>query len=598
MTAPIHVTPRPVNRPPDFWTFWGHSFFQYNFGTRSQAGRADSQLRSALDIEFNNVVNHATNGAKLINDGLAQGGFGRVLQNITGSQLNAPYVSSGGGAHLMCWGINDLGTHGDSAQVRTAFGYALRMAISRARMSTLREDNYSGAAGTGVIAYGAGFTNSGFTWDFSSGISTRTCATTTAATVTITLPTDYDGSPVTLLFTAGPGDDGGIVTFSGTAGVTGTLDVSNIMPGASLTRSPVPKRITNLTSANAGQTIVCTVTSLDASGNVDFDCYWIEGTTPPPVLVCGLNKMNSAGWDIYALLAGNSDSVNNAFVDTWNAMIRGVIAEFDSMVQYVDLDAALDATGLGVHPDYPTLSFDGLHPTEFGAGRIADAVLAAVGRLRPTTPIGNTAHFNPQSARSAPITQPYRSTFWYTSETTGGNAGTAYTPVSGDVWAMPFWVSGGQMQVTRWSMERLGGTVATTVFMVIFDDRQLRGYPQYMHAQPANSTALSIGFGAGIFTSSLTPGANGYILQPLDPGLYWLAVKFVAVGTGVTWRTLAGQSRWLPNLSDTGGGNTLVNSYKLTGQGTGAFSGLFTQGAVKSNNCPFIGLQMTNLGQP
>lgn len=586
----------PVQRPPDFWTIYGHSYFQYNFGTRSQAGRADSQFRSALDIEFNNIINHATNGAKLVNDGLAQGGFGRVLQNITGSQLRAPYVAQGG-AYLFCWGINDLGTHGDSAQIRTAWEYALRTVISRARMSTLRDNDYTGAAGTGVITYGAGFTSSPFTWDASSGVSTHTCTSTTNATVTITLPTDYTGAPITLLFIAQPGNDGGIVTFSGTAGVTGTLDVSNIMPLASLTRSPVPRRITNLTSANAGQTIICTVTSLDAGGNVDFDGYWIESETPPPVLVCGMNKMNDNGWDIYTLLAGNTSSVNNAFVDTWNAVTQSVIAEFDSMVQYVDLDAALDAATLGVHAKTPTLSFDGLHPNEFGAGRIADACLAATNRLRPTTILGPTAQLNPQSGRSAALTQPYRNTFWYTAETTGGNNGTAYVAVAQDVWSIPFWVSGGQMQVTQWSVEKTAQSgVAPTIFMVIHDDRQLRGYPQYMHAQPANGTALSIGTGTGVFASSTTPGANGYILQPLDPGLYWLTIKIVTIGTSFSLRTLAGQSRWLPNLTASGGGNVLVNGYKLTGQGTGPFSGLFTQGATQNNFAPVIGLKMQQLG--
>lgn len=585
----------PVVRPPDFWTIYGHSYFQYNFGTRSQAGRADAQFRSALDIEFNNIVNHSTNGARLLMSGLDQGGFGRVLQNITGSQLRAPYVAQGG-AYLFCWGVNDLGAYGDTAQTRLAWQYALRTVISRARMSTLRDNDYSGAAGTGVIAYGAGFTSAPFTWDYTSGLNMHTATSTTNANITITLPTDYTGAPITLLFITQPGNVGGVVTFSGTAGITGTLDVSDVMPLASLARSPVPKRITTLTSANAGQTIIITVTSLDGSGSVNFDGYWIESETPPPVLVCGINKMNDNGWDVYPLLTGNTAAVNNAFVDTWNALTLGVIAEFDSMVQYVDLDAAIDAATLGVHTKTPTLSFDGLHPNEFGAGRIADACLSAVNRLRPTTILGPTAQLNPQSGRSAALTQPYRDTFWYTSETTGGTAGTAYTPVSGDVFAIPFWVSGGQMQVTQWSMERLGGTVATTVFMVIFDDRQLRGYPQYMHAQPANSTALSVGFGAGIFTSTTTPGSNGYILQPLDPGLYWAAVKFVATGTGVTWRTLAGQSRWLPNLSNSGGGNVLVNGYKLTGQGTGAFSGLFTQGATQVNFCPIIGLKMQQLG--
>lgn len=586
----------PVVRPPDFWTIYGHSYFQYNFGTRSQAGRADSQFRSALDIEFNNIINHSTNGAKLLNDGLAQGGFGRVLQNITGSQFNAPYVAQGG-AYLLCWGINDLGTHGDTAQTRLAWQYALRTVISRARMSTLRDNDYSGAAGTGVIAYGGGFTSSPFTWDFSSGINTHTATVVGSATVTITLPTDYTGAPVTLLFIAQPGNDGGVITFSGTAGITGTLDVSDIMPAASLTRSPVPKRITTLTSANAGQTIIATMSSVDAGGNVDFDGYWIESETPPPVLVCGMNKMNDNGWDIYALLAANSSAVNNAFVDTWNALTLGVIAEFDSMVQYVDLDAAIDAATLGVHAKTPTLAFDGLHPNEFGAGRIADACLSAVNRLRPTTILGPTAQLNPQSGRSAALTQPYRHGFWYTAETTGGTGGTAYTAVAQDVWSIPFWVSGGQMQVTQWSVEKVANnTVAPTVFMVIHDDRQLRGYPQYMHAQPANSTALSLGIGAGIFTSTLTPGNNGYILQPLDPGLYWLTIKIVVPGTATTLRSLGGQSRWIPNLTNTGGGNINVTGYKLTGQGTGPFSGLFTQGATQTTFAPYIGLKMQQLG--
>jgi hypothetical protein len=588
------ISSPPIVRPPDFWTIYGHSYFQYNFGTRSQAGRADSQFRSALDIEFNNIINHSTNGARLLMSGLDQGGFGRVLQNITGSQQRAPYVAQGG-AYLYCWGVNDLGAYGDTTQTRLAWQYALRTVISRARMSTLRDNDYSGAAGTGVIAY-SGFASAPFTWDYTSGLNMHT-STTTTNTVTITLPTDYTGAPITLLFITQPGNVGGVVTFSGTAGVTGTLDVSDVMPLATLARSPVPKRITTLTSANAGQTIIITVTSLDASGSVNFDGYWIESETPPPVLVCGMNKMNDNGWDVYPLLTGNTAAVNNAFVDTWNALTLGVIAEFDSMVQYVDLDAAIDAAGLGVHAKTPTLSFDGLHPNEFGAGRIADACLSAVNRLRPTTILGPTAQLNPQSGRSAALTQPYRDTFWYCTETTGGNNGTAYTAVAQDVWAVPFWVSGGQMQVTQWSMEKVANvTTAPTVFMAIFDDRQLRGYPQYMHAQPANSTALSLGIGVGTFTSTTTPGNNGYILQPLDPGLYWLAIKIVVAGGSTTFRSLAGQSRWLPNLSNTGAGNVLVNGYKLTGQGTGAFSGLFTQGATQSNFAPYIGLKMQQLG--
>lgn len=592
------VTSPPVQRVPDFWRIFGHSFFQHTFGTRTQAGRADSAVRSLFDIEFNNWFNHSQNGAKLMNEGLPQGGWARVLQNITGSpSVNAvePWVAQGG-CTLFCYGINDLGHAGDDAQYRTAFEYALRMVISRARMSSLREDNTTASASQGSIVYGAGWTQLAFAWDFASGQTIRQCVTTTAATITITIPAGYDGSAICLMFACNPGVLGGTITFSGTAGITGTHVVSNIQPGAQAQRSPRPKRITTLTSANAGQTIICTTTQIDASGVLYFDGYWVEAVAPPPVLVCDITKLTSVGYDVYPALASNSDSVNHAAVDVWNGVIRSVVAEFDSMVQVVETDAAIDTVGgLAAHAVYPTMSFDGLHPSEFGAARIAGAVADAVQRLRPTSPLGAPAHLNPPSARSSALTQPYRDGSWYTTETTGGNSGTAYTCVSGDMWAIPFFISQGTMQITQWSVEKVTSTVATTVFMAIYDDRQLRGYPQYQHVTPANTTALTLVGSPGIFTSVTSPG-NGYILHPIDPGLYWIVIKIVTAGT-TTLRTLAGQSRWMPNLSTSGGGNVLFNGYKLTGQGTGVMPGYFMTGGVASNFAPYIGLKMQNIGE-
>lgn len=596
--------PQATYQSPDFYNVYGHSYWQYNFGTRTQAGRADALFRAMLDIEFTNFVGHATNGARLSVEGLPQGGFGRLLQNVNGSQMGAPYAAQGG-AYLLGWGINDLGYNTDTQQMRDSYAYCLRAMISRCRMSTLRDNNYAGAAGTGVITYGASWTSTGFTWDWASGTTVHQC--TTAAndashTITITLPTDYTGTPITVQFNTNPGVVGGTITWGGTAGVTGTSVISNIQPAASLNHAPFCRRITTLTSANAGQTITMVMTQVDAGGIVYFDGYWIESTTPGPVLVCNIAKLTSTGYAVYPT------PPTDAQVDTWNTMISGVVAEFDSMVQLVDVDAAIDKANLGTLASGPTLASDGLHPTEFGAARIADKCVDAVRRLRPTTIYGPTAHINPQSARSAALVQPYYTggpitgvtSKWYTTETSAPTqtAGTAYTCVSGDMWAMPFYVSQGQMQATQWCVEKVTSTVATTVFMCIFDDRQYRGYPQYIHANPANSTALSIVASVGVFTSSTTPGANGYLLQPLDPGLYWLVLKIVTAGT-TTLRTLTGQSRWMPNLvAASGAGNVSYNAYKLTGQGTGAMSGSFPSGGVESTNCPYIGLKLNWLGQP
>jgi hypothetical protein len=398
------ITPVIPARVPDFWYVFGHSWCQYNFVTRSQAGRMDGAVRSMLDIEFNNWINHCANGAVVFSEGQFRGGWSRLANSRTATQFNN-YVSptcAMGGATLLVYGINDLGFAGDDAQYRTAFGNILSLMISRSRVSVWRDDNSTATSAQGGLAYGSNWTNAAATDDFSSGSTVRQCvATGVNSTITITLPTDYKGSPIGLCFNTTGGVTGGTITFGGTAGVTGTLSVSNIVPAAILTRSPKFHRITTLTSANASQTITMNMSAVDASGVIYFDGWWLEALTPPPVIVCNIAKLPDVGYDVYAPLAANSSSVNHAFVDTWNGVIQTAVNAFDSMVQIADMDAAIDTVGgLGAHAITPTMGFDGLHPTEFGASRMAVEVLKAVDRLRPTTILGASQN-HPQSKRSA-----------------------------------------------------------------------------------------------------------------------------------------------------------------------------------------------------
>lgn len=567
------VATRTTYPNPDFWNVFGHSYFQFSFGSVDQSGRTDSIVRSTLDIEFTNWRNRAVPSSRLIIEGRAQGGFARVLQErVPNVGRGKPYVGEGGGT-ILCYGINDLGYVGNTTQIRTAFQHALRMAISRVRASTLYENDYQVGTRT---TYGAGFTSAGFTSDFSSGNSIHAATTTTSATVTMTLPADYQGEPVVIAFTGAGGVAGGTVTFSGTAGVTGTLSTSNIMPSAALSHGIIVRRITNLTTSNAGQTIIATVTAVDASGAVFFDCWWLEAKTPPPIIVCNVARLTSTGYSSYPNVSTDTDVAN------LNSDIASVVAEFDSMVQIADLDGAIGG-------DATLLASDGIHPNELGAAKAADAVLAAVRRLSPTGP-GVATNFNVASPRSGGIIKPRISGRWYTTEYRA--AGSNYTPVVGHAFAIPFVVCQGRERYIRMGMRlATAGSVAGTIRWGVYDDVGWSGYPQCLVIEPsASGGALSVGTTVGLVQNPAS--GSGSLAQALDPGLYWLSMLVVTAGTGQAYETLAGPVPLImPQLDATAARITPVG-WQLTGQTTTALSNVFTAGASPVDNCPTVAMQL------
>jgi hypothetical protein len=580
--------PAALTSNPAFWRLWGHSYMQHGFGPRLQSGRIDAFFRAMLGLEYGDFYNFAVTGARLSVEGRSQGGFARILNNCVqdapSTGPSGPAVS-GTGAHLNVYGINDLGFNGPTAQYNAAYGQAARAVISRQRMSWLRPNAWAGSAGTGVYAYGAGFINTATNGEYTTGLSSRNSTATgtvvaTGSTITFTLASDYNGEVIASLWIANPGVAGATITKSGTAGVTGTFSTSNIMVSGSLNHSPVCDRIKGLTAANAGQTIVYTVTSTDSGATTQFDSIWGEALNPPPVLWCNTARLTATGYAIYGTI-GDPD------VLAFNAIMPPILAEFDGMVQLVDIDAAIGK-------DPTALIYDGLHPNELGAARVADAIVAALGNCTSSTAskYGLTANLQSPGPRSGPDIIPHRSGFWHTA--VNGGIGTANTPAANDLWALPLLVTSSGRRIIQWSYESVTGTVAPTAWFAIYDDRAYSGFPCDKYVDTTPSTAVTLTTGTAIFNSSLTGGVSGNISQPVDPGLYWLVVQFATIGTSTTCRTIKGGSQYMPNLATTGGAfgaTSLPIGYKLAGAAAGPLPKTFPTTAVLIDNVPMIGVK-------
>jgi len=561
---------------PSVWNAWGHSYMQYVIGTQWPQGRLDDAAKRMMKVNAGDWRNFAIPGAHLIQDGVINAGWARVMQetsknNIGGTVHGKPYYPDGG-AHLFVYGINDLGSiTATQAQILSAYQNALRAVIAKVRCSVVFLNNYGGS---GAATYGAGFTSTANTSEFSSGTTLRDATTTTAATVTITLPSDYTGQTVVVQFIADAGAAGGTVTFSGTAGVTGTLSTSSIVPSGAAVKVPVVRRITGLSAANAGQTIIMTVTALDAGGKVRFDYWGLEADLPNPVIITNIARITNYG--AYTNSFGDSD------INTANIGIQSVVNEFDGMVQIADLDGALNK-------DSRYFASDGLHPNEWGALRAAHAIYAAVGTLVPTTTY-TQASMQTVVPTAGYARKPRRFNTFYGPEFL--NFGTAAAlGASGDIMFMPYIVTEGQEIYTQVALfQQAAGTTSTVVAFGLYDDPKWEGYPQTLW-----STGASVGNFTLTLAGAATKAQSGYYWAP-DPGLWWIAVKVITVGTGQTFDIVNGPDLTgiMPRSGTTDGSGTFTSrqgmAWQLTGQGTGALPSVAPTGATLLGTAPRIGL--------
>lgn len=565
---------------PDYWSTFGHSYFQYVLGTFYQYGRADSLFRARMDVEYTNWRNFAVNGSRLIQEGRSGGGWARIMQEITKPQrTTAPYAPDGG-AFVFCHGINDIGSIPGSTQVqiRAMYAEALRASISRCRGSVYFDNTYTAVTRT---TFGAGFTalSSGVANFSSSSGTLRQATATTNATITITLPSDYSGQTVAVQFIAiASATVGGTFTIGGTALQTGTFTTIGMVPASAATHVPMVKRFTGLTSANAGQTITFTATTVTTQ--VLYDSWWLETLTPQPVLVLNTARLVGTGYSGYANVIGDTD------VTALNGTVLSVVNEFDGMVQYCDMDATMNK-------DVSLFASDGLHPNETGAARIVDALILGLQKIVLSSAFFPTQNVNTPAPRAGVLRKPRASGLYFGTE--AAEPVTSYVPVVGDLFATPFPITEGKEQYNRAAFRLANGGAATaaTIRYGIFDDPKWSAYPDCQIAEATTAGALSLGTTAGIVQNP--PTGTGSIFWTMDPGLYWLVVLIVTAGNNQVLEAIVGPDGFniVPQLNpgDLSNSSTPIG-WVIGGQPTTALPTVFPTGAFVTQSAPKMALQV------
>jgi hypothetical protein len=410
----------------------------------------------------------------------------------------------------------------------------------------------------------------------------------------MTLPADYKGEPVCFAFLRNSDSTGVTITWSGTALSSHALNGTTFNTGQGIeaafsTFGYQVKRVVGLTSANASQTIILTTTARDGgTGSGFFDGAWLESLTPAPVIVCNVSRPTTAGYAALAAFSTKwtsadsaSEAAHDANVVSYNADLLTMTQEFDAMVQIADCDSIVGKVAAAFS--------DGLHPNEYGAGQIVDAMVAAIDRLSPpVTASSSSICFNPPSPRVAGRRKPRVVNNWYTAEYQAITG--TYTPVAGHMIAIPFEISESREQFNQLSMETaVAGSASGTIRWGIYEDVNWDGYPGELLAgmDISSGGAFTITVATGVKTSATF--STAFVA---DPGMYWLVMKIDTAGTGQTYRSITGPNNLMPNLTTTGLG--IAGGYVgwlATGVATGVLPGSFPAGAALMQGPPYIGIK-------
>jgi hypothetical protein len=499
-------------------TAWGTSWgigYPSEYLDLSRNGTVMSRFASMLGTAPSDTRLNAHGGSILTGTGIAKGGWASVFQfhnpvtTMDGNPTVSPHpvFNPAYGIHIFMSGINDMGSVDKTSVGRNAFKLALAGVIAKLRLAVVYEDTDT----ANTIAY-AGFGTTITSVDENSGAGYHQ-SNTNGDTVTVTLPADFPGGTVTLFFiglAAGAGT-GATVTFSGSApGATGTITLFN-KGITSAHKAPVIKRITGLTAADAGKTIIGTVSGIGAGDFVNFDCWGVEAATPSLLLIGSISKLPSYSTLFWPQALTNTD------VDNWNSDIQSVIATFDQYVRYVDLVQTVNAANL--------VSTDTVagHPNGEGYRRIAKAFYDSyVSANLSAVEVGG---YHSRTIGPVDLWGRVRSAFWYgatgpaTTRQFSANGECVYHPI-----LIPRPVVVGQIGAEI--VTAASGGTPTLRFGIMAD--------YYTDMHPGQSLfELSV-------SATGTGWVGGVVAKLLQPGVYWLACA--AQGGATTQAIMRGMS--------------------------------------------------------
>jgi hypothetical protein len=341
---------------------WTHSYGQLSgipgaggLGGNERAGNFTRRFAAALGIPSSEILLIGKSGAQAgspeIGASGEQQGVGAILRWWSPQHLysgmnpatRSPAMARGAFCVVML-GVNDAGNDATVYATfgRNAYKNGMRTAISRLLARSVWFYNDTDAAGEGGVAYTG-------TWsDVATTMASRGTVKRTSTIndlFTITLPKTFQGGVVGIVFhgnlngsVANKPTTGTTVTFSGTAGVTGTLSLAG--QGTNGKRIQVTHRV-SLAATAAGKTIIGTLTALNGGETLDFDSFHIEDADHPGVMV-----MNQPlGW--YAAAPASFFAPHNFLLldpigYNFNDYLDEVVAEFTNSVFLCDLETWFD----------------------------------------------------------------------------------------------------------------------------------------------------------------------------------------------------------------------------------------------------------------
>jgi lysophospholipase L1-like esterase len=344
----------------------GHSYLP---NTASYLDDNDDTLARTLRRMFGTrpegYLNHARSGGA-VSDHTSSSSWSRVVDEVTPTRT-FPYTADCGLA-VINYGTNDaiLGT---ATNEKTGYKESMKTVFSRMCASATFDNDSS------TITADAGWTNTDHGATPRGGGSGNWTTTTVGAVLTITVPSDFEGGWVGLVF---PGANAGGTAAIAVDGVAdGTVSTGNMHSSNYSSKYAARTYRTELTAGTHTITVTCTAQT--NSGTLHFNGWHIEAT-PSPVVAVLENVTPSSPSGIWS-------GISAARQATYNEWLVEAIAEFnadsdDTPVFLVELEDLLDA-------DEAYFADDGLHPNARGAALMAAEVYKAVAsrlRLGRTTP--------------------------------------------------------------------------------------------------------------------------------------------------------------------------------------------------------------------